>query len=83
MSDQPTRRKRVQGTDGINDATGAKPSPRWWAPVMVTLMIVGLLWAVVFYLSAQKYPIPDIKTWNLLIAFGIMMAGFAMTTRWR
>jgi hypothetical protein len=64
-------------------AAAPKPSPRWWAPVMVGLMIVGLLWIVTFYISQQAYPMPGMGNWNLAIGFGILLVGFGMTTRWR
>jgi hypothetical protein len=47
------------------------------------LMILGLLWVIVFYLSNQALPIPGIAGWNLVIGFGIAFVGFLMTTRWR
>ena len=58
-------------------------SPAWWAPVMVGLMVVGLVWVVVFYISSEQYPIPSLGRWNLGIGFALMLAGFGMTTRWR
>lgn len=58
-------------------------NPRWFAPVMVGLMVVGLLWVVVFYITSQQYPVPQLGRWNLLVGFGLMLAGFGMTTRWR
>ncbi len=61
----------------------AGPSPRWWAPLMVALMVLGLVWIVTFYVSEQQYPVPDIGLYNLAIGFGVAMAGFLMTTRWR
>lgn len=67
----------------------AKPSkakvgnPVWFVPVMCGLMILGLFWVVVFYVSGQEYPVPSLGRWNLAAGFGLMMAGFAMTTRWR
>lgn len=61
-----------------------RPTPRWWAPAMVTLMVVGLLWIVVFYLSgATQLPVPQLGAWNLGVGFGLIVVGFAMTTRWR
>lgn len=63
--------------------SGPKQSARWWAPTMVALMIVGLTWVVVTYLSDSQYPIPTIGSWNLLAGFAVMMAGFLMTMRWR
>lgn len=64
-------------------AAAPKPNPRWYAPVMVALMVLGLIWIVVFYIAQQAYPVPGIGYWNLLIGFGILLVGFGMTTRWR
>ena len=60
-----------------------KQNPRWWAPTMVTLMIIGLVWVVVTYLSNSQYPIPGAGNWNLVAGFAVMMVGFLMTMRWR
>ena len=61
----------------------AAPNPVWFKPIMVGLMIAGLIWVLVFYLSGMQYPIPGIGAWNLVIGFGIAFVGFLMTTRWR
>ena len=61
----------------------ATPNPVWFKPIMLGLMILGLLWVIVFYLSNQNLPIPGIGGWNLVIGFGIAFIGFLMTTRWR
>ncbi|WP_409484206.1 cell division protein CrgA [Arsenicicoccus dermatophilus] len=86
-SDNPGRRGRSSAAPAKTSRKGEagikEPSPRWWAPLMVTLMIVGLIWVVVFYLSQTAYPIPDLGYWNLGIGFGLMLIGFAMTTNWR
>lgn len=71
-----------------NDATpavaqGPKPNPRWYVPVMLGLMIAGLLWIVVFYLTAGEYPVAAWANWNLGAGFGLIIAGFLMTTNWR
>ncbi len=58
-------------------------NPPWFAPVMVGLMVVGLLWVVTFYISGQRLPVEALGRWNLGVGFGLMVAGFAMTTRWR
>lgn len=59
------------------------PNPRWFVPVMVGLMILGLAWVVTFYVTQARYPVPSLGYWNLGIGFGLMIAGFLMTTRWR
>lgn len=58
-------------------------NPQWFVPVMCGLMILGLLWTATFYISGQRFPVPQIGRWNLGIGFGLMLSGFAMTTRWR
>lgn len=79
------RRKKPASPSGGSSATPAipTPNPRWYAPVMVALMVIGLIWIVVFYITQQQYPIPGIGLWNMGIGFAIAMAGFLMTTRWR
>lgn len=59
------------------------PNPPWFAPVMVALMVVGLLWVVTFYITQGDYPIGPLHYWNIAIGFALMLSGFAMTTRWR
>jgi len=50
---------------------------------MLGIMVLGLLWIVVFYLSgSQQLPVPQIGAWNLGVGFALIIAGFAMTTRW-
>jgi hypothetical protein len=58
-------------------------NPSWFVPVMVGLFILGLLWIVTFYVTQGAYPIPALHVWNLAVGFALLMAGFAMTTRWR
>ena len=76
-------RKQTTFTPPPGKAAAPKPNPRWWVPAMLGLMIIGLLWVVVYYISQTKYPIPGIEHWNLMIGFGLLLIGFAMTTRWR
>lgn len=61
----------------------AAPNPVWFKPIMIGLMLTGLVWVLVFYLSSMQWPIPGIEGWNLVIGFGIAFIGFLMTTRWR
>ena len=67
-------------------------SPRWYAPTMVTLLVIGLLWVVATYLFQGKYPLPyfvehHVGDWlfngNLYIGFLIMMSGFLGLLRWK
>jgi len=58
-------------------------SPKWLAPTMVASFIAGLLWIVTFYISATAYPIPHIGSWNMVVGFGFIAAGFSLATKWR
>lgn len=58
-------------------------NPPWFVPVMLTLMILGLVWVVTFYITRQQYPVPSLGMWNLGIGFILILSGFAMTTRWK
>lgn len=59
------------------------PNPSWWAPVFVTLLLVGLLWIVVFYISQGLWPVAAFNYWNLVVGFALLIAGFAMTMKWK
>ena len=49
----------------------------------MTLLLLGLVWLMVYYISGGLYPIPSISWWNMVIGLAIMMVGFLMTLRWR
>lgn len=79
MARQAENTKRVEET-----IKGTKSNPRWFVPLFCALMIIGLIWAVVYYLSpGGAWPIPGIGAWNLAIALAIIMVGFIMTMWWR
>ena len=77
MNRQAENTRRVEET-----IKGTKSNPRWFVPLFCALMIIGLVWAVVYYLTSD-YPFPNIGAWNLAIAFAIIMVGFIMTMWWR
>ena len=65
-------------------ARAAEPSPPWFAPLMVGLLVVGLVWIVVYYVAGDKLGfMVDIGPWNFAIGFGAMVAGLVMSMRWR
>jgi len=65
-------------------AKAAEPSPRWYAIVMVALMLIGLLWIVVYYVAGDSIPLMvSLGAWNFAIGFGAMVAGLIMSMRWR
>ena len=50
---------------------------------MLGILLLGLAWLVVFYISTGKWPVEAWGNWNLLVGFGIMVVGLGMSTRWR
>ena len=58
-------------------------SPRWLAPVMLAMFLLGLAWIVVYYNTHTKYPVPNLGAWNMGIGFVFVGIGFSLATRWR
>jgi hypothetical protein len=59
------------------------PNPEWWAPVFVTLLLLGLAWIVVFYVTQGAWPIGAFGYGNLVAGFVLLLAGVGMAMRWR
>ena len=47
----------------------------------VSLMGLGLLWIFIYYLTDERFPIPGIANFNVLVGFGIAVIGFFLTMR--
>ncbi len=84
-----SKKRKKDGKEASDDTEitswtdGIPLSPRWWAPLFITLMVVGLVWLMVYYITSGTYPIPAIGLWNLVVGLVIMLVGFLMTLRWR
>lgn len=76
-------RKNADYTPPPTRSPVKKQSPAWYAPVMVALLVLGLAYIVVFYLTESRFPIGALGAWNVVVGFGVVMAGFMMATRWR
>lgn len=64
------------------------PSPSWYPIVMASVLLLGLAYMVLYYLtSSGKHPhIPvmaDLNAWNFAVGFGVMLLGLVMAVRWR
>jgi hypothetical protein len=67
---------------------GLAPSPTWYPIVMAAVLLLGLAYMVVYYLtsSGSSPHIPIMATlgaWNFAIGFGVMLLGLVMAVRWR
>ena len=86
MPESKKRKKAVypSATSAPGAVRGRRPSPAWLAPLMLALFLIGIVWLVVFYLSAGDMPLTgDLGNGNLLIGFGFIVLGFALSTQWR
>ena len=59
------------------------PSPRWLPIAALVLLLAGISWLVVYYLSQGSYPVESIKAFNLAIGFGMLVAALGVLTQWR
>jgi hypothetical protein len=51
---------------------------------MVTLLLLGLVWIVAYYLVGADTPlVRELGGWNLLIGMGLVTSGFMVATRWK
>ncbi|ROS75567.1 cell division protein CrgA [Cellulomonas sp. PhB143] len=79
------RRKPKSATTEPQTYKPDSTNPRWLVPTMITLMVAGLAWIVLFYLTSGRadLPVPFLGQWNLAVGFALIIAGFTLTTRWK
>jgi hypothetical protein len=64
------------------------PSPSWYPIVMAAVLLLGLAYMVLYYLtssgSSPHIPImASLGAWNFAVGFGVMLLGLVMAVRWR
>ena len=64
------------------------PSPSWYPIVMAAVLLLGLAYMVVYYLTSSgtdpHVPImASLGAWNFAVGFGVMLLGLVMAVRWR
>ena len=57
-------------------------NPRWLVPTFSTLLVVGVAWILVYYISRAQFPL-DIGQWNIVIGFSMLMVAMGLLTRWK
>lgn len=80
VAEQRAEKKRL-AKNSLADRRG------WVAPTFITLMLLGVLWMVVYYITASTgIPVPlmsDLGNWNLLVGIVLMGASFGVATLWK
>jgi len=82
------RPAKAQVPDSVKAKKANDGNPAWFLPVTLTLMIVGLIWIMVYYISQTLYPLGagtpvNIGAGNIMVGFGLMFVGFGFLTRWK
>jgi hypothetical protein len=76
-------RNQPSGNPAPAGAAKSRGGGRWVVPTMLTLLIVGLLWIVVFYLAGDTIPgMSDLGYWNLAIGMGMILLGLITAMKW-
>lgn len=78
------RRRKDDYNPPTREERGTAASGRWVAPTMVTLLLLGLVWIVVYYVAGENVPLmSDLGGWNLVIGMGLITGGFITATQWK
>lgn len=57
---------------------------RWVVPTMVTLLLLGLVWIILYYITEAALPGMDaLGGWNLAIGMALVIGGFLTATKWK
>jgi hydrogenase-4 membrane subunit HyfE len=75
-------------TSAGNSTRALAPSPTWYPILMAVILLLGLAYMVVYYLTSSgtspHIPImASLNAWNFAIGFGVMLLGLVMAVRWR
>lgn len=57
-------------------------NPKWLVPTFSTLLLLGLTWILVYYISRGQYPV-EIGNANIFIGFAMLLAAMSLLTRWK
>ncbi len=84
---QAAKDARAQARADKKRLTASPGSRQWVVPTFITVGLLGVMWLVVYYITASlAITIPlmtDLGGWNVLIGMGGMAAAFALATLWK
>ncbi|SDB80528.1 Uncharacterised protein family (UPF0233) [Raineyella antarctica] len=87
----PESQQRKSAADSENSdelettrRTGAPGTAAWVIPTLLTLLLLGVAWIVVFYVAGYMIPfMAALGNWNLAIGMGLIAASFVVATQWK
>lgn len=82
-SDAPGRAEALQAA-----TRQLPPSPTWYPIVMAVVLLLGLAYLVVYYLTNSGTDprigfMASLGAWNFAVGFGVMLLGLIMAVKWR
>ena len=81
------RKKKVYSSSGPGKSTTSgesyEPSPTWVPITAVALIVIGIGWLTLFYLSGMEFPVASWGYWNLAVGFSCMVAALLVLSKWR
>lgn len=60
-----------------------RPSRAVVPAAAVALLLLGVAWLIVFYISRGSLPIRSLHNWNLAVGFAGLVAALGVLTQWR
>ena len=77
-------RKRTVYTPPPRKSARRKASPPWVGPAIVVLLVLGLAWIAVYYITQNGVPgLSALGNWNLVVGFLLVIGGVTLATIWR
>lgn len=76
------KRQNIKSKPAQDVAKSPTDNPAWLVPTAVTLLVLGPVWIVVYYISRGTLPL-DIGNLNLVIGFVFLAASMVLFTRWK
>jgi hypothetical protein len=87
MPKSRVRKKKVYSSPGAGRSTTSgesyEPSPMWVPITAVALIVIGIGWLTLFYLSGMEFPVASWEYWNLAVGFSCMVAALLVLSKWR
>ncbi|WP_228489249.1 cell division protein CrgA [Raineyella fluvialis] len=74
----------TEQTESTRRRTAAPGTAPWVVPTMVTLLLLGVVWIVVFYVAGYLIPfMAAMGNWNLAVGMGLIASSFIVATQWK
>ncbi len=85
---QAAKEARAEARAKEQKTVAAPGSRQWVLPAFITLGLLGVLWLVVYYITASVgIYVPGMSDldgiWNIVIGMGALAGSFALATLWK